>query len=118
MTRSFMKHGPVLTDVFVTCYSSSSKQLQRAQPSVFVRKLLLGVGINGEVDGREGDVTQEASFGPLTLKKNILQTNASAQRLMNEAGVSAGIKRQGELIYSAYRGALVLMMEQKSPRES
>lgn len=57
--------------MFVTCDSSSSEQLQCPQPSLLICQLLLGVGINREVDGREGDVTQEASFGSLTEKKDI-----------------------------------------------
>lgn len=51
--------------MFVTCYSSSSEQLQSPQPSVFIRKFFLAVGVNREVDGREWDVTQEAGFGSL-----------------------------------------------------
>lgn len=57
--------------MFVTCDGSSSEQLQRPQPPVLICHFLLGVGINGEVDGGEGDVTQEASFGSLTEKKHI-----------------------------------------------
>lgn len=53
----------------VTCNSSSSEQLQSPQLSVFICYFLLAVGINREVDGGEGDVTQEASFGSLTGKK-------------------------------------------------
>lgn len=52
--------------MFVTCNSSSSEQLQRPQASVLICQFHLGVGINWEVDGGEGDVTQEASFGSLT----------------------------------------------------
>lgn len=52
--------------MFVTCNSSSGEQLQRSQLPVFIRYFLLAVGINREVDGGEGDVTQEASFGSLT----------------------------------------------------
>lgn len=52
--------------MFVTCNGSSGKQLQRSQLPVFIRYFLLAVGINREVDGGEGDVTQEASFGSLT----------------------------------------------------
>lgn len=59
------------SQMFVTCNSSSSKQLQRPQLSIFICDFLLAVGINREVDGREGDVTQEASLGALTGKKKI-----------------------------------------------
>lgn len=55
--------------MFLTCNSSSSEQLQRPQPSVLICQFRLGVGINREVDGGEGDVTQEARFGSLTEKK-------------------------------------------------
>lgn len=55
--------------MFVTCDGSGGEQLQRSQLPVFVRYFLLAVGINREVDGGEGDVTQEASFGSLTGEK-------------------------------------------------
>lgn len=58
------------SQMFVTCNSSSSEQLQSPQLSIFICNFLLAVGINREVDGREGDVTQEASLGSLTGKKN------------------------------------------------
>lgn len=51
--------------MFVTCYSSSSEQLQSPQLSVFICKFFLAVGVNREVDGGEWDVTQEAGFGSL-----------------------------------------------------
>lgn len=54
------------SQMFVTCNGSSSEQLQRPQLSIFICYFLLAVGINREVDGREGDVTQEASLGSLT----------------------------------------------------
>lgn len=68
--------------MFVTCDSSSSEQLQSPQPSIVICQLPLGVGINGEVDGGEGNVTQEASFGSLTEKRKILKINVTG--LMNE----------------------------------
>lgn len=55
--------------MFVTCNRSSGEELQRSQLPVFIRYFLLAVGINREVDGGEGDVTQEASFGSLTGEK-------------------------------------------------
>lgn len=57
--------------MFVTCNSSCSKYLQRPQLPVFICYFLLAVGINREVDGGEGDVTQEASFGSLVEKQRI-----------------------------------------------
>lgn len=60
---------PWAFQLYVTCNSSSSEQLQCPHPSILICQLLLGVGINREVDGRKGDVTQEASFGSLIEKK-------------------------------------------------
>lgn len=51
--------------MFVTCHGSSSEQLQGPEISVFVGEFFLAVGVNREVDGGEGDVTQEAGFGSL-----------------------------------------------------
>lgn len=51
--------------MFVTCHGSGGEQLQGPETSVLVGKFFLAVGVNGEVDGGEGDVTQEASFGSL-----------------------------------------------------
>lgn len=56
--------------MFFTCDGSSSEQLQCPQASVLICYFRLGVGINREVDGGEGDVTQEASFGSLTGKRD------------------------------------------------
>lgn len=70
--------------MFVTCDSSSSEQLQSPQPSIVICQLPLGVGINGEVDSGEGNVTQEASFGSLTEKKEDLKNQSNVTGLMNE----------------------------------
>lgn len=69
---------------FFTCNSSSSEQLQRPQPSVLICQLLLGVGIDGEVDGGEGNVTQETSFGSLIGKWKIKKRSCIITGLMNE----------------------------------
>lgn len=107
--------------MFVTCNSSSSEQLQRPQPSIVICQLPLGVGINGEVDGGEGNVTQEASFGSLTEKKEDLKNKCIVTGQMNEqrqqwSRFVFGIKWSGIWFILTYGGALVLMMEPKSPR--
>lgn len=51
--------------MFVTCHGSGGEQLQGPEISVLVGEFFLAVGVNREVDGGEGDVTQEASFGSL-----------------------------------------------------
>lgn len=51
--------------MLVTCHGSGGEQLQGPQVSVLVLEFFLAVGVNGEVDGGEGDVTQEAGFGSL-----------------------------------------------------
>lgn len=51
--------------VFVTCHGSGGEQLQGTEISVLVGEFFLAVGVNREVDGGEGDVTQEAGFGSL-----------------------------------------------------
>lgn len=70
------------SQMFVTCNSSSSEQLQSPQLSIFIRNFLLAVGINREVDGREGDVTQEASLGSLTGKKKTINFYMYTQYIM------------------------------------
>lgn len=51
--------------MFVTCHGSGGEQLQGTEISVLVCEFFLAVGVNREVDGGEGDVTQEAGFGSL-----------------------------------------------------
>lgn len=51
--------------MFLTCHGSGGEQLQGPNISVLVGEFFLAVGVNGEVDGGEGDVTQEAGFGSL-----------------------------------------------------
>lgn len=51
--------------MFATCHGSGGKQLQGPNISILVGECFLAVGVNREVDGREGDVTQEAGFGSL-----------------------------------------------------
>lgn len=51
--------------MFVTCHGSGGEQLQGTEISVLVGEFFLAVGVNREVDGGEGDVTQEAGFGSL-----------------------------------------------------
>lgn len=106
--------------MFVTCNSSSSEQLQSPQLSVFICYFLLAVGINREVDGGEGDVTQEASFGSLTGKKKI-NSHIYKQYIMATVmctgsgwgGLSKGLR--GAVLFSL-QGAWVLMMEPESPQ--
>lgn len=49
----------------VTCDGSSGEQLQGSYPALLIGKLCLGVGVHGEVYGREGDVSQETRLGSL-----------------------------------------------------
>lgn len=55
--------GPL--QMFATCHGSGGEQLQGPEISVLVGEFFLAVGVNREVDGGEGDVTQEAGFGSL-----------------------------------------------------
>lgn len=104
--------------MFVTCYSSSSEQLQRPQPAILIGHHLLGVGINGEVDGRKGDVTQEASFGSLK-GKEIMNIYPNRSDKWTETVVEQvcleGLSGRGADLFSL-QGAWVLMVGLKSPR--
>lgn len=100
------KESPSFPDV--TCNSSSSEQLQRPQSSLLVCHRHLGVGINGEVDGREGDVTEEAGFGSLMEEKDhlnvqytaptramVIKTKWSASRLIQPMHLRGGCGDDG-----------------------
>lgn len=57
-----------------TCNGSSSEKLQSSQPALLVSKLGLEVGVRGEIDGREGDVSQETCFSTLERHTKSRQT--------------------------------------------
>ncbi len=116
---------PWALQMFLTCYSSSSEQLQRPQPSLLICQFLLGVGINREVDGGEGDVAQEARFGSLTEKKQktkndqfkyvyILTTVSHGQRRWLRRFV-LGIKWSGSCLIQPTGGFSCWWWSQRAP---
>lgn len=48
-----------------TCNGSGCQELQRSHSAFLVREARLEVGVRGEIDGREGDVSQKTGFGTL-----------------------------------------------------
>jgi len=56
-----------------TCDRSGTENLQWSQPALVVSKQGLEVGVRGEIDGREGDVSKETCFS--TLERNKAQTD-------------------------------------------
>ncbi len=50
---------------YFTCQRSSKKHLDWPNPPILLSEVSLGVGVAGEVDGREGDVPQETGLGTL-----------------------------------------------------
>lgn len=70
-----------------TCYGPGSEELQRSQPALLVCKLGLEVGVRGEIDGREGDVSQETCFSTLKRHREDRRTHETVlERTMREGG--------------------------------
>lgn len=64
--------GPISTDAGwkpeLTCDGAGCKELQRSQVALLVSKAGLEVGVGREVNGREGDVSEEAGLSTLHRK--------------------------------------------------
>lgn len=79
--------------MFVTCHGSGGEQLQGPEISVLIGEFFLAVGVNREVDGGEGDVTQEAGFGSLMV---------GIKKKKKDRGVNGGCRGTGGDYYYTY----------------
>lgn len=83
----------------VTCNSTSCKEIKPSHVAIFIRKQQFAMSINREIDCREGNVSEETSFG--TLQKNV-QGKESHLRGRNSRWISMKGCRTERLHLSQY----------------